>query len=75
MVRTHFSSESPTVCGGWAGTLSPALFLARHSGALVMRGYPFGIFYSVEGERLFVQVVLDLRQSPENIRRRLSLES
>ena len=42
---------------------------------LVMRGYPFGIFYSVEGERLFVQAVLDLRQSPEAIRRRLSLES
>ena len=42
---------------------------------LVMRGHPFGIFYSVEGDRLFVQAVLDLRQSPETIRRRLSLES
>lgn len=42
---------------------------------LVMRGHPFGIFYSIESERLFVQAVLDLRQSPENIRRRLSLES
>ena len=42
---------------------------------LVMRGYPFAIFYSVEGDRLFVQAVLDLRQGPEAIRRRLGLES
>jgi plasmid stabilization system protein ParE len=42
---------------------------------LVMRGYPFGIFFTVESERLFVQAVLDLRQSPEAIRRRLSIES
>ena len=42
---------------------------------LVMRGYPFGIFYTAEGERLFVHAVLDLRQSPESIRRRLGLES
>jgi plasmid stabilization system protein ParE len=42
---------------------------------LLMRGYPFGIFYSVEGERLYVQAVLDLRQSPEAIRRRLKIES
>lgn len=41
---------------------------------LVMRGYPFGVFYSVEGDRLFVQAVLDLRQNPEHIRRRLGLE-
>ncbi len=38
---------------------------------LVMHGYPFGVFVTVEGERLFVQAVLDLRQSPETIRRRL----
>ena len=42
---------------------------------LVLRGYPFGIFYSVEGSRLFVQAILDLRQSPESIRRRLGLDS
>ncbi len=42
---------------------------------LLMRGFPFGIFYSVVGERLFVQAVLDLRQSPEAIRRRLKIES
>lgn len=38
---------------------------------LVMHGYPFGVFFTVEGDRLFVQAVLDLRQSPEFIRRRL----
>ncbi len=38
---------------------------------LVMHGYPLGVFFTVEGERLFVQAVLDLRQSPESIRRRL----
>ena len=37
----------------------------------VMHGYPLGVFFTVEGERLFVQAVLDLRQSPESILRRL----
>ena len=41
---------------------------------LVMRGYPFGIFFAVEGGRLMVQAILDLRQSPESIRRRLGFE-
>jgi len=41
---------------------------------LIMRGFPFGIFFTVEAERLFVQAILDLRQNPEHIRRRLGLE-
>ncbi len=41
---------------------------------LIMRGFPFGIFFPVEGERLFVQAILDLRQNPGHIRRRLGLE-
>ena len=41
---------------------------------LVMRGFPFGIFIVEESARVFVQAILDLRQSPENIRRRLGLE-
>jgi plasmid stabilization system protein ParE len=41
---------------------------------LVMRGHPLGIFFTVEGERLFVQPILDLRQEPERIRHRLGLE-
>lgn len=42
---------------------------------LVMRGYPLGIFFTLEGGRLFVRAVIDLRQSPEAIRRRLEIES
>lgn len=41
---------------------------------LVMRGYPFGIFFTVESGRLMIQAILDLRQSPESIRRRLGFE-
>ena len=49
---------------------SAPLFVGRVR-RLVMHGYPFGVFFTVEGDRLFVQAVLDLRQSPESIRRRL----
>ena len=41
---------------------------------LVMRGFPFGIFFTVESNRTFVQAILDLRQDPEQLRRRLGLE-
>jgi hypothetical protein len=37
-----------------------------------MRGFPYGIFYSVEGGRIIVAAVFDLRQNPEIIRKRLS---
>ena len=53
---------------------SAPIYAGRFS-RLVMRGYPFGVFYSVENTRLFVQAVLDLRQDPEAIRRRLELET
>jgi hypothetical protein len=33
--------------------------------------FPFGIFYSVEGHRILISAVLDLRQDPERIRERL----
>jgi plasmid stabilization system protein ParE len=42
---------------------------------MVIRGYPFGIFFTVEGERICVQAILDLRQEPDQIRRRIGLES
>jgi plasmid stabilization system protein ParE len=42
---------------------------------LLVRDFPFGIFYSVEGRRTVVQAVLDLRQEPLAIRRRLGLGS
>ncbi len=41
---------------------------------LLVRDFPFGIFYSVEGRRVIVQTVLDLRRDPQAIRRRLSLD-
>ena len=38
---------------------------------LLMRRFRLGIFYAVEPDRLVVHAVLDLRQDPETIRRRL----
>lgn len=40
---------------------------------LVMRGFPFGIFFTSEDQRILIQAVLDLRQSPERIRERLRI--
>jgi len=34
--------------------------------------YPFSIFYAVEGNRIVISAVLDLRQDPEKIRKRLA---
>ena len=48
-----------------------------YSGAfrrLLVRDFPFGIFYSLEGRRAVVQALLDLRQDPRSIHRRLGLE-
>jgi hypothetical protein len=38
---------------------------------LLVHGFPFGIFYTIEGRRIIVAGVMDLRQDPEIIRRRL----
>jgi toxin ParE1/3/4 len=38
---------------------------------LLVHGFPFGIFYSLEGGRIIIFGVMDLRQNPEVIRRRL----
>ena len=40
---------------------------------LLVAGFPFGIFYSIEGNRIIVAGVADLRQDPEAILRRLGL--
>lgn len=40
---------------------------------LLVAAFPLGIFYSIESERIIVQAVLDLRQSPEQILRRLEI--
>jgi len=38
---------------------------------LLVRGFPYGIFYALEGGRIIVSGVMDLRQNPETIRQRL----
>jgi hypothetical protein len=38
---------------------------------LVMSRFPFGLFYVIERDRIAVHAVMDLRQSPETIRRRM----
>ena len=39
---------------------------------LLVRRFPFGIFYEVQADRIVIAAVMDLRQSPEAIKRRLS---
>jgi len=38
---------------------------------LLVHGFPYGIFYSLEGGRIIVSGVMDLRQDPHAILRRL----
>jgi plasmid stabilization system protein ParE len=38
---------------------------------LVLRPFDLGVFYSIEGERLMIGAILDLRQGPDAIERRL----
>ena len=38
---------------------------------LLLHPYPFGIFYHISGDRIFVIAVLDLRQNPDSISGRL----
>jgi plasmid stabilization system protein ParE len=38
---------------------------------MLVRDFPYGIFYSVQPSRLVVVAVMDLRQDPETIRRKL----
>ena len=39
---------------------------------LLMPRFPFGIFYEIQASRLVIAAIMDLRQSPKAIRRRLS---
>jgi plasmid stabilization system protein ParE len=39
---------------------------------LLTAGFPYGVFYTLEGNRIIIAAVLDLRQNPEAIRKRLS---
>jgi toxin ParE1/3/4 len=38
---------------------------------LLVHGFPYGIFYTVEGRRIIISGVMDLRQNPDIIGRRL----
>jgi plasmid stabilization system protein ParE len=38
---------------------------------LLVRGFPYGIFYTIEGRRIIVSGVMDLRQDSDSIRQRL----
>jgi toxin ParE1/3/4 len=38
---------------------------------LLVHGFPYGIFYTIEGLRIIVAGVMDLRQDPNAVRRRL----
>ena len=38
---------------------------------MLVRDFPYGIFYSVQPSRLVVVAVMDLRQDPETIRRKV----
>ena len=38
---------------------------------LLVHGFPYGIFYAIEGRRIIISGVMDLRQDPEILRRRL----
>ena len=38
---------------------------------LLVHGFPYGIFYTVAGRRIIISGVMDLRQDPDIIRRRL----
>lgn len=52
-------------------TAGPSHF-GDHIRRLVVSKTPLGIFYTVTGQRVLIAAILDLRQSPESIQRRLS---
>ena len=39
---------------------------------MLIRDFPYGIFYQVQSMRIVVAAIIDLSQDPETIRRRLS---
>ena len=39
---------------------------------LVLRSFELGVFYAIEGDRLMIGAILDLRQDPDQIERRLN---
>jgi plasmid stabilization system protein ParE len=41
---------------------------------LLISKHPLGVFYAVEGNRVMILRVLDLRQDPQTIRRKLDID-
>lgn len=39
---------------------------------MLIRDFPYGIFYVVQPTRIVVSAVMDLRQNPETIRRKVT---
>ena len=62
--KLEFISRNPKAC--------PKMYKDFHRG-LVSR-FPFGVYYKIEGKRIVVFAVLDLRQNPERIQFRLTKE-
>ena len=60
--RLRFLSENPE----WAPVVHSRFR------RLLLHPYPFGLFYHIANDRLFVIAVLDLRQAPAKIKARLS---
>ena len=52
----------------------PEIAPSFHNGyrRLLVHGFPYGVFYTIEGRRIVVAGVMDLRQDPTSIRKRLS---
>ena len=48
----------------------PVVF--RNNRRLLVSGYPYGIFYTIEARGVIISGVMDIRQDPEAIFRRLS---
>jgi hypothetical protein len=44
----------------------------NHIRRLVVSKTPLGVFYALAGRRVLVAAILDLRQSPESIQKRLT---
>ena len=44
----------------------------RNNRRLLVSGYPYGIFYTIEARGVIISGVMDLRQDPEAILRRLN---
>ena len=81
-VYTRLAEISPDRAAKFDATIQAALrqlsdypFSGRiylaHLYRLVLSAYPYALFYSVESNRVFVHWLLDTRQHPEAIRRRL----